>query len=122
MTSDFRSGRDASGRSAASRLRMVEMSRTFSGGREREIQAAPPRSSAVTALTPTSSAALELGLALLEVGGQALARVVGQEQLLLQLPLQGEGLGKGDLGTGLHRPLDQAHGLARAAGRDVLPR
>src|SRR6185369_2800772 len=108
---------------ASRRARIVGRSSTLSGGRCRVIQRAPSLSSMARGSALTRRlAALERRLALLQVRGQALARVLGLEELLLQLALQGQRLGEGGLRPGVYRPLDEAHGAAGPPGRQELAR
>jgi len=62
----------------------------------------------------------EFRLALRDVGVQTLAGVRALEELLLELPLDGEAALEGDLGAGLHRALDPAHRLGRLVRRAEL--
>src|SRR5213595_3013988 len=66
----------------------------------------PPRSTQLRTLFPYTT----------------LFRSLALEQLLLELPLERERRLEGNLGAGLHRPLDQADRLGRLVGRAELLR
>src|SRR5207245_9517974 len=59
----------------------------------------------------------EVGLALLDVGAQALLGILALEQLLLELALDREGRLERDLEPALDRALDAAHRLGGAVRR-----
>src|SRR5688500_6165563 len=65
---------------------------------------------------------LEDGLALLDVGAQTLARVLGLEELLLEFALQREAVLEGDFRARLDAALDAADGERGLVGRGELPR
>src|SRR5262245_45804715 len=121
-TTALRSRRPGKALRAAARAWTAAMSRTFRGGRSSVIQRAPSSSSKRTAGIGGRSAAPERGLALLDVGGEPLAGILGLEELLLQLALEGQRVLEGHLRARLHRALDEADGLARAPGGHELPR
>src|SRR5207249_4430498 len=68
-----------------------------------------------TSATPLLSA--EVGLPLLDVGGQPFLRVLALEQLLLKLTLDRERALERHLDAALHRALDPSHRLRRAIRR-----
>src|SRR5207245_7818897 len=68
------------------------------------------------------SSPLEPGGTFLDVGVEPLARVLGLEQLLLQLALQGQGLGERDLAARDDAPLDPSDRRARLVRRAEFPR